>query len=105
MDLRPIIFLSYTLTPAKSIYWLTELEFSGLVWAVKKLTTYIEQTHTTIVTDHKPSVVISNMTGMAMSSTARTNFRLQTWAIFLSQYADRIIVMYTRGADMEVPDA
>ena len=103
--LRPILFLSRTLTTAETRYWPTELEFSGLVWAVKKLTTYIEQTHATVVTDHKPSVDIANMTGLATSSTARANLRLQTWAIFLSQYADRITVTYTRGKDMEVPDA
>ena len=63
--LRPILFLSRTLTAAETRYWPTELVFSGLVWAVKKLKTYIEQTHTTIVTDNKPNVDITNMTGMA----------------------------------------
>src|SRR5437588_7323113 len=88
--LRPILFLSRSLTGAESRYWPTELEFSGLVWVVKKLTTYIEQTNTTLVTDHKPNVDIANMTGLATSSTSRANFSLQAWSIFLSQYRDRI---------------
>ena len=103
--LVPIIFLSRTLTPAETRYWPTEHEFSGLVWAVKKLTTLIEQTHATIVTDHKPNVDIANMSSMATTSTARANLRLQTWANYLSRYAGRISLAYTRGRDMEVPDA
>jgi hypothetical protein len=104
-ELRPVLFLSQVLTPAESRYWPTELEFSGLVWAVRKLTTYIEHTHTTLTTGHKPRVDIANMTGLATTSTARANFRLQTWSAFLSQYADQITITYAKGKDMEVPDA
>lgn len=104
-ELRPILFLSGVLTPAETRYWPMELEFSGLVWTVKKLTNYIEQTHTTLITDHKPSVDIASMRGLATTSTARANFRLQTWANDLSQYADRVTLTYTKGKDREVPDA
>ena len=51
---------------------------------VKKLTTFMEQTHTTFITDHKPNVDIANMTGLATTPAARANFRLQAWSIFLS---------------------
>src|SRR5437588_560872 len=65
----------------------------------------MEQMHTTFVTDHKPSVNITSMTRMTTTSTTMANFWLQTWAIFLSQYADHMTLTYTHGKDMEVPDA
>lgn len=64
----------------------------------------MEQTHTTFITDHKRCVDITSMTGMATTSTTGANFRLQTWAIFLSLYADRMTVTYTREKGVEVPD-
>ena len=88
MRLRPILFMSQTLTSAETRYWPPELQMSGLVWAVKRLSTYIEQTHAMIVTDYKPSVDIAGMSGLATSSTVRANLWHQTWAIFLSQYKD-----------------
>src|SRR5205085_5222875 len=66
---------------------------------------YIEQMHATFFTDHKPNVDIATMNGLNTSSTARARFRLQTWAIFVSQYRDRLTVVYRKGGDMEVPDA
>ena len=90
--LRPILFLLRPLTSAETRYWPTELEFSGLVWAVKKITTFMEQMHTTFITDHKPNVDIANMTGHATTSAARANFRLQAWRVFLWQYRDRMAV-------------
>ena len=64
----------------------------------------MEQTHTTFITDHKRCVDITSMTEMATASTTGANFRLQTWAIFLSLYADRMTVTYTREKGVEVPD-
>ncbi|ERF74442.1 hypothetical protein EPUS_09487 [Endocarpon pusillum Z07020] len=54
--LRPIIFLSKCLTPAERNYWPTDLELAGLVWAVKQLRIYIEQTRTIIYTDHRERI-------------------------------------------------
>jgi hypothetical protein len=62
------------------------MEMSGLVWAVKKLRPYIERAYIWFVTDYKPNVEIFNMKSLVTTCTARSNLRLQTWGIYLSQF-------------------
>ena len=103
--LVPLHFLSKPITDAEKNYWPTDLEMSGLVWSVKKLRPYLEHVHVHFITDHKPNVDVFNMTGLATTSTARSNLRLQTWAIYLDNFKDRITVHYAKGKDLGCPDA
>lgn len=103
--LVPLHFLSKPITDAERNYWPTDLEMSGLVWSVKKLRPYLEHVHVHFITDHKPNVDVFNMTGLATTSTARSNLRLQTWGIYLDNFKDRITVHYAKGKDLGCPDA
>jgi hypothetical protein len=54
----------------------TDMEMSGLVWAVKKLRPYMERAYVWLITDHKPNVDIFDMKTLVTTSTARSNLRL-----------------------------
>ena len=104
-SLRPTIFLSKRLTPAERNYWPTDLELAGLVWAVKRLRIYVEQTTAVIFTDHRANPTILAAKSLRTMSPLKMNSRQQGWAVFLSQFWDNIIVVYKEGRDMVVPDA
>ena len=104
-SLRPILFLSRPLSQTEKGYWPTDMELSCLVWAVHKLKMYIEQTDTTVFTDHQPNPSIYKATSLTSSSPARQNLRHQGWAIQLSQYWDRLKIVYKEGKQMACPDA
>jgi hypothetical protein len=93
------------LSAAEANYWPTDMEMSGLVWAVKKLRPYMERAYVWFVTDHKPNVDIFEMKSLVTSSTARSNLRLQTWGIYLSQFWGRMNVLYSKGSKIDCPDA
>jgi hypothetical protein len=103
--LVPLHFMSRKLSAAEANYWPTDMEMSGLVWAVKKLRPYMEQAYVWFVTDHKPNVDIFEMKSLVTSSTARSNLRLQTWGIYLSQFWGRMNVLYSKGSKIDCPDA
>ena len=113
VELRAYCFLSRELSPSERGMWATEMEFSGLVWAVKKLRTAIEQVPTVVYTDHQPGAGIARMKSLTTDSPGRSNLRLQAWAVFLSQFwagenqgafAPALYVRWKKGADMQVPD-
>ena len=105
-DLAPIMFLSKKLTPAEEKYWPTDLEFSGLVWAVKKVQHLIEQVpHTVVFTDHKAIQDLSKLKKVKTSAPGRSNMRHQDWLNFLSQFWPSFTIRYKLGREMEVPDA
>jgi hypothetical protein len=103
--LVPLHFLSKRLTPAESRYWPTDMELAGLVWSAKKLRPYMERSFVWFVTDHKPNVDIFDMKSLQTTSTSRSNLRLQTWGIYLSQFWGRMQVVYSKGANLDCPDA
>jgi hypothetical protein len=103
--LVPLHFLSKRLTPAESRYWPTDMELAGLVWSAKKLRPYMERSFVWFVTDHKPNVDIFDMKSLQTTSTSRSNFRLQTWGIYLSQFWGRMQVVYSKGANLDCPNA
>jgi transposase InsO family protein len=103
--LVPLHFLSKQLTAAESRYWPTDMELSGLVWSAKKLRPYMERSFVWFVTDHKPNVDIFDMKSLQTTSTSRSNLRLQTWGIYLSQFWGRMQVVYSKGANLDCPDA
>jgi hypothetical protein len=103
--LVPRHFMSRKLSPAEENYWPTDMEMSGLVWAVKKLRPYMERAYIWFVTDHRPNVDIFNMKSLVTTSTGRSNLRLQTWGIYLSQFWGRMNVPYSKGSKIDCPDA
>jgi hypothetical protein len=103
--LVPLHFMSRKLTPAEENYWPTDMEMSDLVWGVKKLRPYMERAYVWFVTDHKPNVDIFDMKSLVTTSTARSNLRLQTWGIYLSQFWGRMDVLYSKGSKIDCPDA
>jgi hypothetical protein len=103
--LVPLHFMSRKLSAAEANYWPTDMEMSGLVWAVKKLRPYMEQAYIWFITDHKPNVDIFDMKSLATTSTARSNLRLQTWGIYLSQFWGKMSVLYSKGSKIDCPDA
>jgi hypothetical protein len=103
--LVPLHFMSRKLSAAEANYWPTDMEMSGLVWAVKKLRPYMERAYVWFVTDHKPKVDIFEMKSLVTSSTARSNLRLQTWGIALSQFWGKMNVLYSKGSKIDCPDA
>jgi hypothetical protein len=103
--LVPLHFLSKRLTPAESRYWPTDMELAGLVWSAKKLRPYMERSFVWFVLDHKPNVDIFDMKSLQTTSTSRSNLRLQTWGVYLSQFWGRKQVVYSKGANLDCPDA
>jgi hypothetical protein len=103
--LVPLHFMSLKLSPAEENYWPTDMEMSGLVWAVKTLRSYMERAYVWFVTDHKPNFDIFDMKSLVTTSTSRSNLRLQTWGIYLSQFWGRMSVLYSKGSKIDCPDA
>jgi hypothetical protein len=64
--IHPIMFLSWTLTPAETRYWPTELEVAGVVWAVSKLRHLINSSSrpTIIYTDNSVAIWIARQTSL-----------------------------------------
>jgi hypothetical protein len=81
------------------------MQLAGLVWSAKKLRPYMERCFVWFVTDHKPNIDIFDMKSLQTSSTSRSNLRLQTWGIYLSQFWGRMQVVYSKGANLDCPDA
>jgi hypothetical protein len=102
--LVPLHFMSRKLSPAEENYWPTDMEMSGVVWAVKKLRPYMERAYVWFVTDHKPNVDIFDMKSLVTTSGARSNLRLQTWVIYMSQFWGRMSVLYSKGSKIDCPD-
>jgi len=103
--LVPLHFMSKPLTDAETRYWPTHLEMSGLVWAAKRMRPYMERAFVTFVTDHHSNVALCKMQSLDTTSADRSSLRLHTWAIYLDQYRDHMRVVYSKGADLECPDA
>lgn len=103
--LHPIAFGSRELKPAERNYWPTELEMAGVVWTARKLKPYLEMTQVEFVTDHQANEAIAKMKDLSTTSPAKQNLKLQSWAIFLSQFWDNLTVTWHKGAEMECPDA
>ena len=103
--LVPLHFMSKPLTDAYTRYWPTHLEISGLVWAAKRMRPYMERAFVTFVTDHHSNVALCKMQSIDTSSTDRSSLRLHTWAIYLDQYRDHMRVVYSKGSNLECPDA
>ena len=79
----PVIYLSRKLLPREARYSVVERECLALVWAVKKLHTYLYGREFVIESDHAPL--------LHLNKAKSENGRLMRWALLLSQYRFRII--------------
>jgi len=103
--LVPLHFMSKPLTDAKTRYWPIHHEMSGLVWAAKRMRPYMERAFVTFVTDHHSNIALCKMQSTNTTSADRSSLRLHMWAIYLDQYRDHMRIVYSKGADLECPDA
>jgi len=86
-DVRPVEFISRTLSKAESNYSQIEKEALAIVWALKRLYMYVYGREFELVTDHKPLTCIyhedKGIGKMAAS-------RLTRWGVFLMEYNYKI---------------
>ena len=54
--------------------------------------------------DHHSNATIYTATSLKMTSPAKLNLRQQSWANYLSQFKDSMMVAYKAGSLMTVPD-
>jgi hypothetical protein len=105
LKIQPIAFFSRTLTTAETKYWLTELEVSGLVWAISRLAQYLLTNKQTAIcfTDHRAAIWISRQTEMKSTSIERQNLKLIRASTYVQQYD--VDVRYKPGKHNTIPDA
>ena len=84
---HPVAYASRTLSSAEKKYAQVEKEALALIFAVKKFHQYLYGRVFTLVTDHKPLLVILGPTKGIPSLAAS---RLQRWAVLLSAYSYKI---------------
>ncbi|EAQ84379.1 hypothetical protein CHGG_08393 [Chaetomium globosum CBS 148.51] len=104
-QVQPVMFLSRCLTKAELRYGPSEQEVACLVWAVKKLRTMIHSSRhpVNVLTDHSSTRGIVEQTRLDTSSTDRSNRRLITASVYLSEYD--LKVFHLPGRLNFVPDA
>ena len=94
---RPIAYASRTLSASEKNYSQIEKEALGLIYAVKKFHQYIYGRQFTLVTDHKPLLVIL---GPKKGIPPLAAARMQRWSFLLS--ANIVLVLLWRGKDLSV---
>src|SRR5438045_6669325 len=104
-DLCLICFVSRQIMGAESHYWPMDLKLAGLIWAVKKLRINIEKMHTMKYTDQHSNASIYAANSLKTTSPGKLNLHQQSWANYLSQFKDGMMVTYKAGSLMTVPDA
>ena len=90
IGIKPICYISRSLTAAELKYSITEKEALALVWAIEKLHLYLYGKNFKVVVDHKPLKFI-------FSSSSKINTRIARWQIKLQAYDFDII--YKKGEE------
>ena len=98
-NLRPVCYVSRSLTAPEKNYSHIEKEALAIVFATKRLHQYLYGRHFTLRTDHKPLVKIFGESSGLPSVTAA---RLQRWAVILSAYS--YTVEYIKGSHNVIAD-
>lgn len=98
--IRPIAFISRTLTQPEISYSVLDKEALAIFWAVRKFYYYLMgQNHFVIKCDHKPLLsIFGHNKGLPQMAAAR----LQRWALFLSGF--NFTIEYIKGSDNKVAD-
>lgn len=86
---HPVLYLSRKLTPREEAYSTSEKECLCIVWAIQKLSCYIQGTKFTVETDHCPLSWLRQMSGK--------NGRLLRWSLILQEY--NFDVKYKKGSE------
>ena len=76
--LKPIAFVSRSLTPAEKNYCPTELEMLAAVWCLNQFRVYVLGHQVTVLTDHSALVHIIKK--------PCTNARIHRWSLLLAEY-------------------
>ena len=87
---HPVLFISRSLKSAEKNYTAMELECLALVWALKKLSHYVDGAELTVHTDHIALKWI-------WSIKEPVNQRLLRWALFLNPLKDKINIVHRPG--------
>ena len=82
-NLRPVCFLSRSLTAPERNYSQVEKEGLGVLWAMERLKQYVWGRHVTIFTDHKP---LLKLFGHEQEIPSRVANRIIRWSIRLSAF-------------------
>ena len=83
-DLRPIVFVSRSLTKAERNYPQIEREGLAIVFAAQKFRQYLLGRRFTLLTDHQPLVTLFNENH---SVPQMASARIKRWALILSAYS------------------
>jgi len=92
---HPIGYYSRDLLPTEKIYFATEIEALGVVWAVTFLRSYLDRAEVLVRCDHQ--ALLSVLTNMS------PNARINRWRLRLSEYTYEI--RHEPGKDHKVADA
>ena len=92
--MRPITYISRSLTERECKYSVTEKEALALVWAIEKLHMYLYSNHFTAVVDHQPLQFI-------FKPTSKLNARIARWQLKLQNY--EFTIRYQKGS-MNIAD-
>ncbi|OAA62369.1 Ribonuclease H-like protein [Cordyceps fumosorosea ARSEF 2679] len=92
--LRPILFLSKSLSPAEQNYGATELETAALVWALQKLEHYLDHAQIVVVSDH---TAIRDTFASIRNGKPKGKYRLVNWRLYLERWRRNIKIKYREG--------
>ena len=88
-DRKVIAYVSRSLTPLERRHSQTERVALAIVWAVKRLHTYLYGSSFTLYTDCKPIELILN------NPRSKTSARIERWNLRLQEYCFHVV--YTKG--------
>ena len=91
---RPILFLSRILDSHEQNYAPTELKAGCVVWAIGKLSHYLDGANVEVVTDHSALQWLLKIKDVPST---RQNNRLLRWSLLLSQYRDKMTIIHRPG--------
>jgi len=90
MKEHPILYVSRRLSSAESHYGATELECLAVVWALDKLSHYLDGSTFKLVTDHSALKWIWDIKASA-------NSRLFRWSLILNPLKDKVTIIHRPG--------
>ena len=95
-NLKPVAYASKSLTPTEQRYACIEREMLAIVFGVQRFHTYLYGRKFTVVTDHKPLVMIMDKAVTAAPA------RLQRMLLLLHGY--NMVLEFVKGADHQLAD-